>query len=29
MDLIHWGPRDQLIRSFFNDFFDLMGRTER
>lgn len=28
MDLIRWEPRDQFIRNFFDDFFDLMGRPE-
>ncbi|MGE4412355.1 MAG: hypothetical protein AB7E45_01495, partial [Candidatus Caldatribacteriota bacterium] len=28
MDMIRWEPRDQFIRSFFDDFFDLMERSE-
>jgi HSP20 family protein len=26
MDLIRWEPRENLMRSFFDDFFDVMGR---
>lgn len=28
MDLIRWEPRDRFIRSFFDDFFELMDRPE-
>lgn len=26
MDLIRWEPRENLMRSFFDEFFDTMGR---
>ncbi|MDD2352616.1 MAG: Hsp20/alpha crystallin family protein [Candidatus Caldatribacteriota bacterium] len=26
MDLIRWEPRENLMRSFFDDFFDIMNR---
>lgn len=26
MDLIRWEPRENLMRSFFDEFFDVMGR---
>jgi HSP20 family protein len=27
MDLIRWEPRENLMRSFFDDFFDVMSRS--
>ncbi len=27
MDLIRWEPRENVMRSFFDDFFDLAGRS--
>lgn len=29
MAIIRWVPRNQIMRSFFDDFFDVMGEQER
>jgi HSP20 family protein len=27
MDIMRWDPRENLMRSFFDDFFDITGKT--